>query len=89
MIFGVIFRHPRHSFALFQEKLCRNLELISLENKTVYTCGDYNIDALKSMKSAPIRNYYNSLLSFSCRMLIDRPTRVTSGSATILDHIYK
>lgn len=88
VILGVIYRHPRHSFKQFQEKLCNTLEKITLENKNVYMCGDYNIDILRINKSAPIRFFYNSIMSYSCRLVIDKPTRITSGSATIIDHIY-
>ena len=88
IILGVIYRHPRHSFSIFQEKLCSTLEKISLENKNIYTCGDYNINFLRINQSQAIKNYYNAIMSYSCRLLIDKPTRITSGSATILDHIY-
>ena len=87
-VIGVIYRHPRHSFLSFQERLCHTLEKISVENKNVYMCGDYNIDILKISKSQPIKFYYNALMSYSCRLIIDKPTRITNSSATILDHIY-
>ena len=62
--------------------------MISLENKNVYACGDYNIDILRMNKSKPIQSYFNAIMCYSCRFLIDKPTRITSGSATIIDHIY-
>ena len=86
-VFGVIYRHPKHNLNEFRDKFAQALEKITNENKKMYISGDYNINLLNVEKSAPIRFYYNTLLSFACRSIIDKPTRVTSGSATLIGHI--
>ena len=48
--------------------------------------GDINIDLLKIEKNENSRNYANSLISSSCKCLINIPTRV--NSAALLDHAY-
>ena len=50
--------------------------------------GDINIDLLKIEKNENSRNYANSLISSSCKCLINILTRVSINSATLLDHAY-
>ena len=50
--------------------------------------GDFNIDLLKISKKETIRQYANMLLGSMCQCLIDLPTRVTSKSKSLIDHIY-
>ena len=50
--------------------------------------GDININLLKIEKNENSRNYANSLISSSCKCLINIPTRVNINSATLLDHAY-
>ena len=49
---------------------------------------DINIDLLKIEKNENSRNYANSLISSSCKCLINIATRVNINSATLLDHVY-
>jgi hypothetical protein len=51
-----------------------------------YILGDLNIDT-KQEKSSLLSNYVNLLNMYGCSQLITEATRVTPGSATILDHI--
>ena len=50
--------------------------------------GDFNIDLLKIFKKETIRQSANMLLGSMCKCLIDLPTRVTSESKSLIDHIY-
>ena len=58
-----------------------------LRNKSFYVMGDYNIDILDTHKSAHTDTFLNLILSSGLYPLIDKPTRVTRDSATLIDNI--
>ncbi len=87
-IVGVIYRHPGHNIRDFHNELMRNIDVINSENKPIYICGDINIDLSRYHISQPIKHYVDTLQSLSYRVLIDKPTRITVNSATVIDHFY-
>ena len=63
------------------------LEKISLENKSVYIMGGYNIDLLKYNSLQCIDDFVNIMYYNSFRPLIDKPTRICKKSITLIDNI--
>ena len=61
---------------------------IYIRNKTVYMCGDFNVDLLQYDKHNAINNFINQLYSLGLHPLITRPTRITSHSNTLIDNIF-
>ena len=64
-----------------------------LENLNKYKChsyilGDFNIDLLKTNCHAPTAKFINLIFSSSFIPLINRPTRVTDTTATLIDNIF-
>ena len=57
-------------------------------NKTIYVCGDFNIDLLQSDKNNYISNFLDHLYSMGLHPLITRPTRITCQSNTLIDNIF-
>ena len=57
-------------------------------NKTIYLCGDFNIDLLQSDKINSISNFIDHLYSIGLHPLITRPTRITCQSKTLIDNIF-
>ena len=51
-------------------------------------CGDFNIDQIKLEKNSTINEYFNAVHAEGCTNLINKPTRITENSATLLDHLY-
>lgn len=47
-----------------------------------------NVDILTYNTATNVTDYVNSLNSMGCNFFIDRPTRLTSSSATCIDHVY-
>ena len=76
-IFSVIYRHPKHNYALFQTELINKIELIQTDNKPLYICGDININLLKCPTNTSIKDYFDDLNRAGCHALIDQPTRIT------------
>ena len=65
------------------------LDNINKENRPTYLMGDYNIDLLKSNTThRPTQLFLNQMLSSGFFPAIDRATRITDTSATLIDNIY-
>ena len=50
--------------------------------------GDFNIDLLKSDTHKPTNDFINMMFASSLIPLINRPTRVTQQTATLIDNIF-
>ena len=57
-------------------------------HKTIYVCGDFNVDLLQYDKHRDTNNFIDQLYSLGLHPLITRPTRITSHSNTLIDNIY-
>ena len=55
---------------------------------TFVICGDLNINLVKYNKDTKVNNYANDITSMGCIISIDRSTRMTETSSTILDHFW-
>ena len=53
-----------------------------------YIGGDFNADLLKSNSDISIKDFMNLTYSLGCIPLITHPTRITTTSSTLLDHVY-
>ena len=88
IIVGVIYRPPGTDMDMFNNELSNHLESIKSENKLCYLLGDYNINILNYESHEPTAYFVNSMYSFGFVPLINRPTRITQHSATIIDNIF-
>jgi len=60
--------------------------IIKLHNLEGIICGDFNIDLFSKGK---LVDQYKSLVSaLNCTFLINEPTRVTTDTATCIDHVF-
>ena len=55
---------------------------------TSYICGDFNLDILDYAKSQKISDYIDLMFSYGFLQVIMRPTRCSSTSATLIDHVF-
>ena len=88
IIFGLIYRHPRNSFSEFQDKFLRTIIKLGQDKLDYLICGDFNIDLLKREVKPKISDYINTILSEGCSNIINKPTRITECSASLIDHMY-
>ena len=86
-IIGTIYCHPITNVQNFLD--CLNLILMKLNdtNKHFFILGDININLSLRQISSSESDYINMLLSYGIASVIDKPTRTTPSSATILHHI--
>ena len=87
IIIEVIYRMPDSSVEVFNEIIDDILSTIQWENKTCYILGDLYIDFVKSDGHKPTSDFLDTIYSHNLFPLITKPTRVTSHSATLIDHI--
>jgi hypothetical protein len=88
VIIGCIYRAPGTDIALFNDHLNGILETIKREKKIIYHLGDFNIDLLKHNNHIPTSEFINLNFTHTISPLINKPTRVTKNSATIIDNIF-
>ena len=87
-IVAVIYRHPFfNKIDKFLLDFALGLADISASYKIFYALGDFNINIDKSNRINTAREYLNIILSNSTLPIIRIPTRDTSYSSTIIDHI--
>lgn len=86
-IIGVIYRPPGGNIDDFNNLLSGILEKLKRENKLLYLLGDFNINLLNANSHQPTSNFLDTIYSVSLFPLINRPTRITSQSATLIDNI--
>ena len=70
---------------------CDHLQKIltnaTMENKTYFLTGDFNLNYLEFYQSFEIRKLSNNMFEKEAIPLINRPTRVTTSSETLIDNI--
>ena len=82
----VIYRIPGSSFDSFVNKYQQILQYIG--NKNSIISGDFNIDLLKYECSNIVETFVNLSYKYSLTPVINKPTRITNHSATVIDHIW-
>ena len=81
-----IYRHPNGNKMHFKEALSKSLNMIS-KKRNVILAGDINIDLIK-FHLADHMEYITTLFSEGYLPFIINPSRITSHSATCIDHIF-
>ena len=84
-LFGYVYRPPS-SLSNWVNDMERTLELIYSENKEILLLGDLNYNFVNNQS---INSTWNSVYSsYNLKQLVNQPTRVTSCSSSIIDHLY-
>ena len=87
-VIGVIYRHPNYNFQEFQNNFLNTLHNLNKTRCKFYICGDFNINQLTYYTSSNVKCFIDSIMSLGCENVIKKPTRITTHSATLIDHIY-
>ena len=86
VIINCIYRTPGSNLDIFCEKIKHILSDVKAL-KTIFLCGDLNIDLLKHEHHSNTKNFLDLMYSLGLYPLIDKPTRITDISATLIDNI--
>ena len=87
ILVGVIYRAPDSDTKRFIESTTQITEKINLENKKCYLLGDFNINLLRANDSDISGEFLDIIYSFF-KPLINKPTRITTNTATLIDNIF-
>ena len=88
IIVGVIYRPPGTDINQFKSITCDIVSQISRETKICYLMGDYNINILNNEVHSQTSDFIDLMYSYSLVPLMNRPTRITNNSATLIDNIF-
>ena len=87
-VVGVVYKHPACKIGDFQDSFEKTLEKLHKNKQMFYIVGDFNINLLECKTNNKVESYVNFLNNFNCLFCVDKPTRVTESSATLIDHFY-
>jgi hypothetical protein len=87
-ILGVIYRPPGTMIDEFFALVTPILEKIKSEKKKCYLMGDFNLDLMNSDAHAQTAQFLDLIYSFSFYPLVDKPTRITPHSSTLIHNIF-
>jgi hypothetical protein len=88
LIFGTMYRRPGSDPTIFNSKVNDTITSILAENKKCMHVGDYNLNLLNSSTHLPTNEFADIKLSHSLFPVINKPTRITSSSATLINNIF-
>jgi hypothetical protein len=79
-----LYRPPDGKLDLFGKHLT---QIIPNTSKNVYIAGDFNINLLNINSDSNVKRFVNTLLQHGFMPLINKPTRVTHTTSSIIDNI--
>ena len=88
VIIGVIYHPPNTDVELFNDKLTDIIRKIKSEKKLCYLAGDYNLNLLNAETHSSTSEFIEMMFSNMFYPMINKPTRVTSHSASLIDNIF-
>lgn len=84
-----LYRPPSGSQPNFLDYVKEIIPIITaMRYSDIYLLGDLNLDHLKSKKNETTRNLEQLLKTYNLYKIIDRPTRITSKSRSLIDILY-
>jgi len=87
-IIGGIYRHPNQNITDFKFMLETTLSKISQQKHPCIIAGDLNIDLVQCDTQKATQDYLDVVTTNNFMPLLILPTRITSKSSTLIDHIY-
>lgn len=82
------YRPPNGNVKNFSTFLNNIFKSVNNERKSIFMIGDFNLDCFRYDKSKVIQDFYNNIFQHGVLPLINRPTRVTTNTCTLIDNIF-
>ena len=82
-----IYKPPAVNICEFSNRFSSYIDLLSQKHKT-YICGDFNIDLLKYHSNNGSKYFAEQMFSSGFVPVINKPTRITKSSSTLIDNIW-
>ena len=83
---GLVYRPANSNITEFSNAMHPILDKIA--SKPCYIMGDYNLDLLKHEIHHPTENFLDIMYANHLVPLINRPTKITRESSTLIDNIF-
>ena len=87
IVISNIYRQPSGNLKNFKQTLKNQLTDKSLKNKSIYLAGDFNLNLLHHETNKHVNNFVNTLLQHNLIPTINKPTRITRKTCTLIDNI--
>ena len=87
-LIAVVYRPPNTDLGAFNNSLTQILQNLNMQNKDVYIMGDFNVNILDTKNHIPSEEFIENFYSFGLFPLINKPTRVTCNTATLIDNVF-
>ena len=87
IIVNRISRSPGSDVTVFSEHVKQLFLELSLR-KSMFLCGDFNIDILKHNSNRGSKYFLDTMYAIGLYPLIDRPTRISNQSFSLIDNIF-
>ena len=85
-VLGVVYRHPNANVKEFIDEFNDTLVKLNSKYANCIVLGDFNINILQQAIE-PAASYINMLHSNTFFPLLDKSTRITESSSTLIDHL--
>ena len=86
-VISCIYRTPGSNIDMFIDTLNTILS-DSKCNSSLFVCGDFKIDLLNNGEHVGTTKFIDAMYSIGLYPLIDKPSRITQYSATLIDNIF-
>ena len=86
-VISCIYRTPGSNIDMFIDTI-NTIFRDSKYNSSLFVCGDFNIDLLKNGEHVGTTKFTDAMYSIGLYPLIDKPSRITQYSATLIDNIF-
>ena len=86
IIVGCLYRPPCFPIREFNKLISDLLDKLEHENKSIYLTGDFNCNI--QLCTPAIEEFKNNFTSYHFYPLINKPTRITESTSTLIDNIY-
>ena len=87
IIVSCIYRCPGSNTDICSEHIVQLFFELTMR-KTVFLCGDFNIDILKHKVNQGTKSFLDTMYSIGLYPLIDRPTHISNHSYTLIDNVF-
>ena len=88
IILNLTYRQPNGDAKEFEKHLNKILSTNNILKKDVIMASDFNMNLLDSEQNKKVQNFLNIMFGHSMMPVINKSTRVTKNTATVIDHIF-
>ena len=82
-----VYRPPDGKTSTLNEYLENVFQTANAENKNIFVTGDFNVNCFNYESDSEVKEFYDNIFSNGSIPLINKETRVTTSTSTLIDNI--